>query len=146
MKYASMLFKLFGSTSELSDTMKDELNVLRDRKASRESTGYPVKIVSLNTTVSGSNDYVQYTEMLLIGKYQCKIDIVSQRREFCSAQISIFSPALLQWNLLSELDFSAMKTPANLAKDPDWDLADNFQKDRGALIDNAVMVIEHLKA
>ena len=143
-KHASLLFRLFGTTNgSSSDVVKEELNVLRDRKARRDATGIPLKVESLQVDIHKDGSFVTYREMLLIGDWICSIVIDSQRLEFCTAELYVLHS--MQWNLFVTIPYQVMSTPPGLSKIHDGDSIDHFQQDREIMIKKAALIFDHIK-
>ena len=145
-KHASLLFRLFGTTDgSSSDVVKEELNVLRDRKARRDATGIPLKVESLHVDIHKDGSFVTYREILLIGDRVCSIviDSDSKRLEFCTAELSVLHS--MQWNLFVTIPYQVMSTPPGLSKIHDGDSIDHFQQDRAIMIKKAALIFDRIK-
>jgi hypothetical protein len=93
------------------------------------------KSKTLNLWITQGSQSVIFTELLTYKGHSLRISIKSDAyANQCSAQISIFSPATLQWNPLWTIPHGGMETKTGLHYAPDWENSFHFKADRQTLI------------
>lgn len=89
---------------------------------------------SVRITISPQRSSVQYSELLELGQFRCRIRIKSDDFDFQSHAVAeVWSEQTLSWNEAARIPYTRMKTPHGLPYRKPLHVAETFKADRDAL-------------